>query len=193
MKNILTYLWQHGVIAVMCVSLIFMTACSVDQVLSDIDLALQASENIAIAVGTVSPSDAAAIQVVAGIGIAGMKAIQDTYDAYEANKTAGTLKNLQAALTAVQTSLTEALAAAHIVDPSTVLKVTAWVNLVITTTNIIASAVGNVASNPNSKLAKIQLATAIPTPEALHTRWLNEVCSGNVACGKLVKVHHKRT
>lgn len=192
MKKLTTYVWQHCMVALLCISMLSMSACSVDQILSDIDIALQASESIALAIGTVSTADATEIQNIADIGISGLKVIQTAYSAYEANKTTDTLQNLELALTQVQANLKDALAVAKIKNVDAIAKITAWVAFVTTTLNIIAKAVGKAKSNPNNKVAMVDLAASVPTPESLHTRWLNEVCKGDQHCGKLVKIHHKR-
>lgn len=185
MKKFTTSLWQHCIIALLCVSMITMSACTVDQVLSDIDVALQASQSIIVAVGTISPADAAVVSALTSIAITGLQVIQKDYDDYKASNSTTTLQKISEAIQVLQANLQQNLAAAHISDANTMAKVTAWVNLV-SITLVAVSATINASKNPTKMSA-----VALPTPESLHTRWVNEVCNGDKACSKLVKVHKK--
>jgi hypothetical protein len=159
--------------------------CSVDTVLSDIDLALQTAASLETAIGAVSPADSAALQLLTGIATAGLNAIQKDYDTYEASKSAGDLQKVEAAANALQVNLPQELAAAHITSTTAVTKATAWVNLVVLATNAVLNEVGAVSA------VSAHTVTTIPTPEALQAKWQSEVCSGDTACGNLVKVHKK--
>jgi len=184
MKDNLKYASHVLTIAVMCVSLIACTQAQVDAVLSDADLVLQTANSLSTAIGAVSPGDAAALNLLTGVAITGINAVKTAYDTYEANKTASNLQNVVVAAQAIQTNLPAELAALHIVDTNAIAKATAWVNLVVSVAEAIVSAVGGVTAAHAANLA-------IPTPEFLQVRWLNEVCAGDTACGSLVKVHHK--
>jgi hypothetical protein len=171
-----------------CVLLVTMVACSVDQVLSDIDVALQMASAIGVAVGNVSPGDAAIIQNLASIGTTGLLAIQAFYDTYRKDPTATNLQKLQAAIDALKTNLPQELAAAHITNPNTVAQVTAWVNLTVSLLDAVLTHL------PALKLEKRGGAMSIdlPTPDSLQSRWASEICHGDAACAKLVKARKVR-
>lgn len=168
--------------------LLMMTmACSVDAVLSDIDLALQTASSLEAAIGAISPADAAALQLLTSIATAGLNAIQADYDAYEKNKTTGALNEVLAAAQALQTNLQQNLAALHLVSVGAVQKATAWVTLI---TDIVAGIVKQLTPVMTSGKTR-SIIIAMPTPESLQARWQSDVCSGDTKCGALVKVHHR--
>jgi hypothetical protein len=172
--------------------LLMSTACSVDQVLSDIDVALQATANLSTALGAINPADGAAITLITGLATSGINAIKTAYDDYESSKTASNLQNILAAANAVQTNLPQMLTAAKISDPATVAKVTAYVSLV---TDTAAAIVSTVQAQQPAAAGQVRTARAITvtvvTPESLQSRWTSDVCKGDAACGNLVKVHKK--
>jgi hypothetical protein len=160
--------------------------CSVDTVLSDIDIALQTAQNLETAIGAVSPADAAVLSLLTGLATTGVTAIQAAYNSYESSKTASNLANVVALAKALQANLPQELAAAHITDPNAVAKATAWANLITDTVGAIVNQI-----QPPAMATPTSQAKAMPTPELLQARWQSEVCRGDVACGALVKVHHK--
>ena len=186
----LTLLWQHGLIALLCVSMSVMTACSVDAILTDIDVVLQTADNLETAIGAVSPADGAALQLLTGVAIAGITEVKKVYDQYEASKTPSNLQNVVVAAQAIQTNLPQELAAIHIADQNAVTKATAWVSLV---TDAVAGIISTIQGTKAMATASTHgIVMAMPTPESLQARWQSGVCSGDVACGNLVKVHNKR-
>jgi hypothetical protein len=167
-----------------------MVACTVDQVLADIEVVVQIAASIVPAVGAISPADAAVVQKLSNDATAGVKAIQAAYDTYKASGAATDLTKLQAAINSIQTNLPQELAAAHISDPKTVATVTNWCNLIYSTINAIVVAIPSLNPVPvaavSAKSAKIPV--AFPTAKVIAARWNSEVCQGDEACGKLVKV-----
>ena len=159
-------------------------ACTVDQVLSDINLLLQTAASIATAVGALSPADATAIQVVVNTATTGLNVIQKDYDAYKASGATTDLEKLQAAIAALKNNLPAELAAAHVTNPNAVAKATAWVNLVTSTLDTILAVLPKLSANKNATFAEL------PTPSDLQKRWSTEVCGGDAKCSALVKAHN---
>jgi hypothetical protein len=188
MRKTFTILWQHGTIALLCASMIAMTACTVDQVLSDIDIVLQTSQQIESAIGAISPADAAILEGLTGLAITGLQAIQKDYDAYESSKSGNDLQKVVDAVQALQTNLPQNLAAAHIYSPNVQAKCAAWVNLVVTTLQAISA---QIAPSASTAITAHAATVALPTPSSLQARWVTEVCSGDSACGAKVKVHQR--
>ncbi len=188
MRKLATILWQHSVIGLLLFSLVTMTACSVDSILTDIDVVLQTANSLSVALGAISPADALIVASLTSLAEKGVNAIKTAYDDYEANKTANKLQDVLAAAQAVQTNLPAELAAAKISDPTTVTKVTAWVNLVTDTTQAIVSTVQGTTTTVSATRTTHGLVMAMPTPESLQARWQSQVCYGDVNCGALVKV-----
>jgi hypothetical protein len=176
-------------LALTAVLLLTTTACSVDQVLSTIDVALQTAANLESIVGAVSPADAAALEALTGLATAGLNAIKSDYDTYEASKAQGDLAKLQAAIGALQKNLSLNLAAAKISSATAVEKTTNWVNLINSSLDAVVSTL-QAALHPGA-LASRNMAQ-LPTPESLQARWQAEVCAGDAVCGARVKVRKKR-
>jgi hypothetical protein len=186
MKRAFTCFWQAGTIAILCASMVVMTGCTVDQVLTDIDVALQTAQQVETAIGAISPADAAILEGLTGLAVSGLQAIQKDYDTYEASKNGNDLQKTLEAVKALQTNLPSTLAAAHIYSPAAQAKCAAWVNLTVTTLQAVTEAL---APTPTASAAS--KTPTLPTAESIQARWLAEVCSGDTACGKLVKVHRK--
>lgn len=186
MKRILCCLSQSALVAVLAASLVTMTACTTDQVLSDIDVALQTAASLETALGAVSPADAAILQLLTGIATTGLNVIQTDYDEWSKNPGTTTLQKIQNAIAVLRSNLAAEFSALHISDPNVVQRVTAWVNLLTSILGAILSAVGGGVTTP----AMTRVDLVLPSPELLAARWQSEVCSGDQACGALVKARH---
>lgn len=163
-------------------------ACTVDQVLSDIDVALEIAQNLAPAVGTVLPADGLIVAGLSAIAIKGVTAIQKTYDDAQAGKaSSGNLaSSIQAIAASIKDNLAADLAAAHISDPALLVKINNWCNLLYSMLNALLAKLGGTVA------AKFDSTATIMTPETLQARWQAEVCNGDAKCGRLVKVKHAR-
>ena len=191
MKKFASILWQHGMIALLCCSMLFTTACTVDQVLSSLDAVLQTAEGLETAVGAVSPADAAALQLLTGLAVKGIQIIQSDYDTYEKDKTASNLQNIVVAAQTLQATLPQNLAAAHISDASAVQKATAWVNLVTTSVASAVSLIAPAVARSSISAHTVKAASLNLSAESIQARWQKEVCVGDTKCGALVKPRHK--
>lgn len=176
MKNSL----GRAALALSLACILVLSACTVDQVLSDIDVALEIAQNLAPAVGAVLPADGVIISTLTTVAINGVNAIKTTYDAYESGKTPGNIGLVQAAANALKTNLAADLAAFHISDPALLLRINNWANLIYSMIEALLAKLGGLAS---------ALAVSM-TPESLQSRWSSEVCLGDTACSSLVKVKH---
>lgn len=164
----------------LCCSLV---ACTVDQVLADINVLIQIASSIGAAVGNVSVSDSAEIQKLSGIASSGIAAIQTAYASYKASGATTDLQKVQAAVSAVQTNLSQELAAAHVTDPISQQKVTNWVNLIYSTLAAVLAALPELQTHPVTAKAKVAVAI---TPKTLKSEWDKKVCDGAPACMALV-------
>ena len=113
-------------------------ACSVDQVLTDINLLIQTAGSIGTAIGAVAPADAAIVAGLTAVASKGLTAIQAAYDTYKQTQAQTDLQKLDAAIAAVKTNLPAELAAAHVYSPAAQAKCAAWVNLTVTTLDAIS-------------------------------------------------------
>lgn len=194
-----------GVVALLlCFSLV---ACSVDEVLTDVDLALQMTASLETAIGNVSAQDGAALSRMVAIATTGLTAIQKTYDDYVSSGAQTDLDKVQAMARVLQSNLQNELDAAHITNPATVQKVQAWVGLVSVALQAVLQLSKQVSDNRSSfercapdgrfsdcmggamSFAPLSAGSVISVPSAalLKARWEKEVCHGDKKCGKLVK------
>jgi hypothetical protein len=170
-------------------------ACTVDQVLTDINLLIQTAGSIGTAIGAVAPADAAIVAGLTSIASKGLTAIQSAYDTYKQTQATTDLQKLDAAIAAVKTNLPAELAAAHVYDPAAQAKCAAWVNLTVTTLDAVSELLPELqtAQTATAKAAVVQKAAAKPNlaPETIQARWSKEVCKGDAKCSKLVGTHSK--
>lgn len=186
-------------LGLVCTLMVLESACfTVDQVLSDVDLLVQTSTAICQSVGSVSPQDAAACQVLATVAEAGLTSVRTTYDAYEQSGAVGDLAKVRAAITAIQQNLPQELAASRISDPRAVQKASAWVNLIVTSLNDVLTLIPQLT--PTTTTAQVQLASlklvkdnpaaakrvATMSAKSLRARWASEICGGEATCSARV-------
>lgn len=180
-------------LAVILTLCMFMTACSVDQVLADINVLIQAASSIAVAVGPLSANDATAINLIASIASTGLSTIQADYDLYKKSNAATDLQKLQAAIAAVQTNLPQELAAAHIVDEHAQRTVRAWVGLTSATLMTVATLLPqfkNASKSQRMIMARQAMTEVSLAPETIKARWDKDVCEGVSPCRHMVEVHN---
>jgi hypothetical protein len=181
---------KAAIALVLCVCLVT-AACSVDQVLTDINLLIQTAGSIGSAIGVVAPADAAIVAGLTAVASKGLTAIQSAYDTYKQSQAEGDLAKLDAAIAAVQTNLPAELAAAHVYDPAAQAKCAAWVNLTVTTLQAVTELLPELktANTVQAKAAVVARAAAKPNlaPETIRARWSKEVCQGEKKCSNLVK------
>jgi hypothetical protein len=179
---------------VLCVCLVT-AACSVDQVLTDINLLIQTAGSIGTAIGVVAPADAAIVAGLTAVASKGLSAIQADYDTYKQSQAQSDLAKLDAAIAAVQTNLPAELAAAHVYSPAAQAKCAAWVNLTVTTLQAVSELLPELqtAGTVQAKAAVVARAAAKPNlaPETIQARWSKEVCQGDAKCSKLVGSHSR--
>jgi hypothetical protein len=181
-------LFSFSLVFALCFSMI---ACSVDQVLADINVILQMVNALAPAVALVSPPDAAAVGVLVSVGSEGINVIKADYDQWKASGATTDLQKLQAAIATFNSNLAAEMKAAHISSPAAVQTVTKWDAVLTSTTEAILALLPQVTSATDAKAAKLAAASPVAlTPEGLQARWVAEVCQGDKKCSSLV-VYHK--
>jgi hypothetical protein len=176
-------------IVALCVAQV---ACTVDQVLADINVGIQIAGALAPAVTLVSPPDAAICGTLMTIATTGLGIIKTDYDQWKASGAQTDLQKLQGALTVLNSNLTAELNAAHIYSPAARTTVTNWVAVITSTTGAIAALLPEfqAAGTVTAKAAVIAKAPVSLTPDGIRARWVAEVCKGETKCSNLVKVHN---
>lgn len=169
------------------------TACTVDRVLDAINVAIQVAASIGSAAGNVSLSDEQTIQNLSTIATGGLNVVQQDYDAYEKSGATTDIQKIQAAVNAVKTNLSNAMAAFHVTDPETQQKVVNWCNLLTGSLSAILSALPAIQTSQLQMAALLQYAklnslTVSMSAKTIKSRWDKEVCQGDKSCTKLVRV-----
>src|SRR5579862_4074225 len=173
---------------VLSISLIA-TGCSAQWIsvaLADLPVLTQMALNMAALVATLqsgkqlTSAEALAIQNISAEASKDLTLLQSLYNQYKASPSADTLQKIESLIQDTSQSLPALLQAAHISDPALSARITAAVNLILTTVSSFASLIAQTSS---STPATARRSTAIPSPKDLKKQWNQQVCapSGNAA------------
>jgi len=173
---------------VLSISLIA-TGCSAQWIsvaLADLPVLTQMALNLAAVVTTLqsgkqlAPAEAMAIQNISAEASKDLTLLQSLYNAYKTNPGADTLQKIQSTIQETNQGLPALLQAAHISDPALSARITAAVNLILTTVSSFASLIPQ-SSSPAPRVAG--RTASIPQPKDLKKQWNQQVCapSGNAA------------
>jgi hypothetical protein len=182
-------------VAVLTISLIA-TGCSAQWIsvaLADLPVLTQMALNIAALVATLqsgkqlSPAEAVAIQNISAEASRDLTLLQALYNAYQAHPSPDALQRIQSLIQSTSQNLPALLQAAHISDPALSTRITAAVNLMVTTLGSFASLM------PQSRSAApraVRQNTAVPQPKDLKRQWNQQVCAptGNAALDVVLSV-----
>jgi hypothetical protein len=171
---------------VLSISLIA-TGCSAQWIsvaLADLPVLTQMALNIAALVSTLqsgkqlTPTEAVAIQNISAEASKDLTLLQALYNAYKANPSADALQKIESMIQETNQELPALLQAAHISDPALSARITAAVNLILTSVSSFASLIPQA---PSTAPTTSRLNTVIPQPKDLKRQWNQQVCtpSGN--------------
>jgi len=165
---------------VLSISLIT-TACSAQWLsvaLNDLPVLTQMALNIATLVATlqpgqqIDPAEIAAIQNISTEASRDLALLQSLYNEYKANPNATTLQNIQNTIAKITESLPVLLQSAHVSDPATAARLSAGVNLILTTVSSIAALMPQ--RTPATSEAGVK--TSVPNAKELKKQWNKQVC-----------------
>jgi hypothetical protein len=172
---------------VLSISLIT-TGCSAQWIsiaLADLPALTQMALNLGTIIATlqsgqqISPTEAAAIQNISAQASQDLNLLATLYNEYKANPSASVLQKIQSVIADINQSLPALLQAAHISDPVLSVRVTAGVNLILTTVASFAMLIPQTAASSAAQPA-VREATrqqvAIPTVSDLKKQWNQQVC-----------------
>jgi hypothetical protein len=160
------------------------TGCSAQWIsiaLADLPVLIQMALNIGTIVTTlqsgqqISAAEAAAIQNISVQASKDLNLLATLYNEYKANPSAGALQKIQGVIADIDQNLPALLQAAHIGDPVLSVRVTAGVNLILTTVASFAA----LMPQSSALLAAQKVAhsaPAIPKPSDLKKQWNQQVC-----------------
>jgi hypothetical protein len=165
---------------VLSISLIT-TACSaqwLNVALADLPVLTQMALNIAMLVTTlqsgqqINPAEIAAVQNISAEASRDLALLQSLYNEYKANPNAATLQNIQNTIAKITESLPVLLQSAHVSDPATAARLSAGVNLILTTVSSIAALMPQ--KTPATADAGVKV--TVPNAKELKKQWNQQVC-----------------
>jgi len=173
------------------------TACSsqwISVALADLPVLTQMALNIGTLVTTmdsgspITPAETAGIQAISNEASKDLNLLQSLYNDYKTNPNATTLQKINDAITSINQNLPAVLQAAHIGDPTLLARVSAGVNLILTTIESFAALMPLTQVQPQSRVsvsqARVQPVTAsvqkkvvLANSAELKKQWNQQVCA----------------
>jgi hypothetical protein len=160
------------------------TGCSAQWLsiaLADLPVLIQMALNIGTIITTfesgqqISAAEAAAIQNISAQASKDLNLLATLYNDYKANPSASALQKIQSVIADINQSLPALLQAAHISDPVLSARVTAGVNLILTTVASFATLIPQTSTQlVAAKMTRQQI--AIPKASDLKKQWNQQVC-----------------
>lgn len=167
------------------------TGCSAQWIsvaLEDLPVLTQMALNIATLVSALasgqqaSTADVAVIQNISAQASRDLNLMQTLYNEYKSNPSSTTLQKIQNVVADLNQNLPTLLQAAHISNATLAARVTAAVNLILTTVSSFASLIPQPAPTATPTTSQ-KLKTSLPHVSDLKKQWNQQVCSasGNAA------------
>ena len=171
---------KAALVVLLSVSLLA-TGCSANWIslaLADLPVLVQMALNVGSVVTTLesgkqlSSAEAAAIQNISSQAGKDLNLLQTLCSQYKASPSAGTLEKIQSAIADMNQNLPALLQASHVSDPVVAARITAGVNLILSTVNSFA------ALMPQATAPTQAAASKAPIPHAadLKKQWNQQVC-----------------
>jgi len=175
-------------LAVVLATTIAVTGCTaqwINVALQDLPVLTQMALNIATLVSALatgqqaSTADVALVQNISAQASRDLNLLQALYKEYKASANAATLQKIQNVISDLNQNLPALLESAHISNPTVSARITAAVNLILTTVNSFASLI------PQTSMPTAAKAPTTPLVRAkdLKKQWNQQVCAptGNPA------------
>ena len=172
-------------LAIVLAAALVATGCSAQWLsvaLADLPVLTQMALNIAALVATLdsgkqlSAAEGAAIQNISAEANKDLTLLQTLYNQYKTNPDNGTLQKIESVIGDMNQNLPALLQAAHVSDATLAARITAAVQLILTTVNSFAQLIPHAAATTSARTA-----TAIkpPTTKDLKRQWNQQVCGVN--------------
>jgi hypothetical protein len=171
------------VLAVVLSLSLIATGCSAQWIsvaLADLPVLTQMALNIAALVATLqsgkqlTPAEAQAIQNISAEASKDLTLLRALYNQYKANPSGETLQKIENLIQDINQNLPALLQAAHINNPALSTRITAAVNLILTTVGSFAALIPQ-APTATPKTARQN--AFIPHPKDLKQQWNQQVCA----------------
>jgi hypothetical protein len=179
---------SRTVLAILLSISLIATGCSAQWIsiaLADLPALTQMALNLGTIITTlesgqqINPADAAAIQNISAQASKDLNLLAALYNEYKANPSTSTLQKIQSVIADINQTLPALLQAAHISDPILSARVTAGVNLILTTVASFATLIPQTAASSAAQPAARQSTrqqVAIPKTSDLKKQWNQQVC-----------------
>lgn len=163
---------------------IFAIGCSaqwVNVALADLPVLTQMALNIAAMVATLqsgkqaSAAELAAVQNISAKASKDLTLLQTFDNDYKASPNADAMQKIENVIADINQNLPALLQAAHISDPTLAARVTAGVNLILTTASSFASLILQAAKPSTARKARQNM--VIPKAKDLKKQWNQQVCA----------------
>jgi hypothetical protein len=162
---------------------IAVTGCSaqwVNLALQDLPVLTQMALNIAALVSTLASGNhaSAADTIIQNISVQAsrdLNLLQSLCGEYKANPRAATLQKIQNVISDLNQNLPALLESAHIANPVLSARITAAVNLILTTVNSFAALMPQASASPAT--SQKTRAKALPRAKDLKKQWNQQVCA----------------
>ncbi len=177
------------ILAVVLSMSLLATGCSAQWIsvaLADLPVLTQMALNLATLAVTLqsgnqlSAADAAAIQNISTEASRDLNLLETLYNQYKASPNAAGLQKIEDVIATINSNLPALLQAAHIGDVTLSTRITAAVNLILTTVTSFAALIPQTAAMPSSERLAVQKVTitktAIPHAKDLKKQWNQQVC-----------------
>lgn len=186
-----SYSKKAMLVGVLVVSLV-MAGCSAQWIqvaLEDLPVLVQMALNLgslaaAVDGKTMSASETAAIQNISAEAGKDLSLLQTLYNDYKESPSESGMQKIEVAIGTLQQNLTGMLAA-HISDPATAQRVTAGVNLILSTVESFAALMPKTEKKASPRLASkpgANVAHQVVSAKELKAVWNQAVCGGVVGC-----------
>jgi hypothetical protein len=179
---------SRTVLAILLSISLIATGCSAQWIsiaLADLPALTQMALNLGTIITTlesgqqISSTNAAAIQNISAQASKDLNLLATLYNQYKANPSTSTLQKIQSVIADINQTLPALLQAAHISDPVLSARVTAGVNLILTTVASFATLIPQTAASSAAQPAARQSTrqqVAIPKTSDLKKQWNQQVC-----------------
>lgn len=181
------------VLAIILSMALLATGCNaqwISTALADLPVLTQMALNIATLAATLesgqqaNPADLAAIQNISSQASRDLTVLQSLYNQYKASPDATTLQKIQSTISTINASLPALLKSAHISDATLSAKVTAGVNLILTTVSSFAALMPQATAATSQRAGRATF--SIPTASQLKKQWNQQVCSPAASSASVV-------
>jgi len=188
---------EKSILAIVLAVALIATGCTAQWIsvaLADLPVLTQMALNIAALVATLdsgeqlSAAETAAIQNISAEAGKDLTLLQTLYSQYKVSPDNSALQKIESVVGDINQNLPALLQAAHVSDPTLSARVTAAVNLIVTTVDSFAQLIPQSAAPASRKSATVK--PVIPHAKDLKKQWNQQVCGpgGNGALNAAIQV-----